>query len=162
VGLFANDARKYCEDAVVPGASRRMLYEVLITQLERQVDQEPGEATIDSLRNKTWMYQTLCAVTSDFEEFQKSDAWFKKGMTSVEHWEKLRPGDAAALGFRATFLHLHGNSLERRRKFVEAMRFRNEALEIRRKLMANPGAEEAIKGNAIAMVADSLESLEQF
>jgi serine/threonine protein kinase len=162
VGLFANDARKYCEDAVVPGDSRRMLYEVLITQLERQVDQEPGEATLDSLRNKTWMYQTLCGVTSDFDEFSKSDDWFKKGLASVDQWEKLRPGDPMALSFRGTFLHLHGASLERRRKFFEARPFHIEALAIRRKLMANPDADGASKANAIAMVADSLDSLEQF
>ena len=162
VGLFANDARKFCEDAVVPGDSRRMLYEVLITQLERQVDQEPGEATLDSLRNKTWMYQTPCGVTSDFDEYQKSDEWFDKGMSSADQWDQLRPGDPAALGFRATFLHLHGASLERRRKFFEARPFHIEALAIRRKLLANADADGAIKGTSMTMVADSLDSLEQF
>src|SRR5206468_11528283 len=73
VGLFANDARQYCEDAMVPGDSRKRLYEVLITQLERQVDQEPGEASIDSLRNKVWMYQTLCSVNHDFGNWSESE-----------------------------------------------------------------------------------------
>ncbi|MBI2804171.1 MAG: serine/threonine protein kinase [Planctomycetes bacterium] len=112
VGLFANDARRYCEDAMVPGDSRRRLYEVLITQLERQVDQEPGEASIDSLRNKVWMYQTLCAVTHDFGQYAESKKWFTKGIASVEQWRKLRPGDPLALGFRAALLNLRANSLK--------------------------------------------------
>jgi serine/threonine protein kinase len=38
VSLFARDARIFCEDAMVPAASRQKLYEVLINQLEKNVD----------------------------------------------------------------------------------------------------------------------------
>jgi len=161
VGLFANDARKYCEDAMVPGESRRRLYEVLITQLERQVEEE-GEASIDSLRNKLWMYQTLCGVTVDFEDHAKAKIWFDRGIKSADQWEKLRPGAIPALSFRATLLHLRGVSLERQRRLLDAKQLFSEALAIRRKLMGNPEADGATAGNSIALVADSLDSLEQF
>jgi serine/threonine protein kinase len=66
VGLFATDARMYCDDAMVPAESRQRLYEVLIKQLERQADEGTSEFTIDGLRNKLFLYQTICAVNNDF------------------------------------------------------------------------------------------------
>jgi tRNA A-37 threonylcarbamoyl transferase component Bud32 len=39
VNLFAVDARAYCEDAIVPGESKKLLYEVLLQNLEKQVDE---------------------------------------------------------------------------------------------------------------------------
>jgi tetratricopeptide (TPR) repeat protein len=162
VGLFANDARRYTEDAVVPAESRRRLYEVLTTQLERQVDQEPGEATIDSLRNKTWMYQTLCSVTLDFYDFPRSEAWFNKGLATVEQWSKLRPDDPLALGFRATLLNLRGNGLKSERKLDAARPVFAEALKIRRKLVGDPDVDVPAKIDALTALADSLDSLDQF
>src|SRR5205807_2644490 len=102
VGLFATDARIYCDDAMVPGPSRTRLYGVLIAQLEKQAEQAAGEATIDALRNKVFLYQTLCEVTLDFNDTGKSGQWFAKGIASADEWEKLKPGDLVALGFRAT------------------------------------------------------------
>ncbi len=162
VGLFANDARKYCEDAMVPGESRRRLYEVLTTQLERQVDQEPGEASIDSLYNKAWMYQTLCAVTHDFGEYGESKKWFDKGLASAAQWEKIRPGDPLALSFRAAFLNVRGRSLTLLKQLDEARRLYTQAMEIRRKLVGDPDVDLPAKVDAISSLADSLDSVEQF
>jgi serine/threonine protein kinase len=162
VGLFANDARRYCEDAVVPAESRQRLFEVLTTQLERQVDQEPGEASIDSLRNKVWMYQTLCAVNHDFGQFDESEIWFDKGMASTAEWEKARPGDPNALAFRATLLNIRANSLVIQKKLDAAKRFHTESLEIRRKLAGNPDVDTAAKVESLAALADSLDSVEQY
>lgn len=162
VGLFANDARQYCEDAVVPNASRQRLFEVLTKQLERQVDQEPGEATIDSLRNKAWMYQTLCTVTSDFGDTFRSTPWFQKGIKTVNDWDKLKPNDPQALAFRAAFLHLNGVNLERQQQPMNAKPFFTEALIIRRRLANNADPGSAGQAKAFAMLADSLESVGQY
>ncbi|MBI1831795.1 MAG: protein kinase [Planctomycetes bacterium] len=162
VGLFANDARQYCEDALVPGESRRRLFEVQITQLEGQIENEPGEATIDSLRNKLLMYQTLCSVNLDFFQLRRSKEAFDKGMTTVEAWEKLRPGDAPALTFRAALLELNGRALEQQKKLADARQNYAESLAIRRKLVGDPDVDLPSKLQSITALADSLDSLEQF
>src|SRR5205823_3901399 len=52
LGLFATDFRLFCEDALVPGEDKARLYERLMTQLERQVIDEPTvEASDDAFRN---------------------------------------------------------------------------------------------------------------
>jgi hypothetical protein len=43
LGLFATDFRVFCEDALVPGERKVMMYEHLIQQLEGQVLEEPQE-----------------------------------------------------------------------------------------------------------------------
>lgn len=162
VGLFATDARMYCEDALVPGQSRAKLYEVLIRQLEKQVEQSSEEATIDALRNKAFLYQTLCAVTRDFGDHGKSEEWFDKGMATLKDWDKLRHDDQPMLSFRATFLYLRGTSLNARRKLDDARTFFLASLQIRRRLAGDPDAETASKTEQIAALADSLDSVEQF
>ena len=41
---------------------------------------ESLRVSIDSLHNKLWMYQTLCAVNHDFGQFDESNKWFDKGL----------------------------------------------------------------------------------
>jgi serine/threonine protein kinase len=59
VSLFARDARVYCDDALVPAESRRQLYELLIAQLEKNVDDRDGPFDEDRVRNKVLMYQQI-------------------------------------------------------------------------------------------------------
>ena len=162
VGLFATDARMYCDDAMVPTDSRKRLYGVLIQQLEKQADQGHGEATIDSLRNKAYMYQTLGAVNSDFGNGDTARANLEKGLATVAQWEKLKPDDATVLGFRATLLHLMGATWERDRKPADAKRNFTEALTIRRRLLDAAQGDALSTASALTSVADTLDGLEQF
>lgn len=162
VGLFANDARRYCEDALVPGDSRIRLYEVLIKQLEEQAEQETGEATLDSLRNKALMYQTLCSVTGDFFQDTKNQIAFDKGIRTVDAWERIRPGDAAARSYRAAFLHLRARVLSQLQKTDDARQYSQQALALRRALVGDPDVELGTKIDNVTALADSLDSLDLY
>jgi hypothetical protein len=78
VGLFANDARVFCEDALVPGASRKALYEVLIAQLEKQVQQDSAEASVDAIRLRLWMYWTISQFHLDLGQTCVARLWNEK------------------------------------------------------------------------------------
>ncbi len=159
LGLFATEGLMYFQDAMVPGESRTRLYGDLIKQLEEQAKKASGEATIDALRNKVYIYQTLCQVTLDFSDYAKSKECFEKGMENLDLWEKDEPGNPLALGYRATFLNLRGNALKAAGKLESANKLFGESLDIRRKLVDDPKVDPV---DALAKVADSLDGLEQF
>jgi serine/threonine protein kinase len=163
VGLFATDARIYCEDAMVPGSSRARLYGVLIKQLEAQAEQA-GEATVDGLRNKAYLYVTLANVQLDFHNPDGSELSVKKGLASVDQWEKLRPNDETMLSFRAALLHTYGNVNLRGRikKPIDADRQLDEALTLRVKLVGDPDTDLPAKVDRLAALSDTLESLNRY
>jgi serine/threonine protein kinase/tetratricopeptide (TPR) repeat protein len=162
LGLFGTDGLAYFQDAVVPGESRTRVYGGLIAQLEEQAKNASGEATVDALRNKVFIYQTLCQVTLDFRDYAKSKECFEKGMEGLDQWEKKEPGNAIALSFRGTLLNLRADGLKAAGKLESANQLYAESLQIREKLVGNPDDDLPAKVDEIARLCDSLDSMEQF
>src|SRR5262245_37506449 len=109
VSLFARDARIFCEDAMVPAGSRQQLYEVLIKQLEKSVDDKDVPFDEDRIRNKILMYQQIAQVNADLgglDRLRKAREWDEKGLALTEQWIKEKPGDPAARSHHAAYVHL--------------------------------------------------------
>jgi serine/threonine protein kinase len=165
VSLFARDARIFCEDAMVPAASREKLYEVLVNQLEKNVDDKDGPFDEDRIRNKILMYQQIAQVNADLgglDRLKKAHEWDEKGLALTEEWLKAKPGDPAARSHRAAYVHLLGVSYQRAGKKKEADALYKEALDIRRELWNNPEYRKRIDrftpGKSYTNLADSLDT----
>jgi serine/threonine protein kinase/tetratricopeptide (TPR) repeat protein len=165
VSLFARDARIFCEDAMVPAASRQQLYEVLINQLEQNVDDKDGPFDEDRIRNKVLIYQQIAQVNADLgglERLKKAREWDEKGLALTEQWLKAKPGDPAARSHRAAYVHLLGVSDDRVGKKKDAAAKYKEALDIRRELWNNPEYRKQIDrftpGKSYTNLADSLDT----
>jgi tetratricopeptide (TPR) repeat protein len=165
VSLFARDARIFCEDAMVPAASRQQLYEVLINQLEKNVDDKDGPFDEDRIRNKILMYQQIAQVNADLggvERLKKAREWDEKGLALTEEWLRNKPGDPAARSHRAAYVHLLGVDDQRVGKKKDADIKYKEALEIRRELWNNPEYRKQIDrftpGKSYTNLADSLDT----
>jgi serine/threonine protein kinase/tetratricopeptide (TPR) repeat protein len=165
VSLFARDARIFCEDAMVPAASRQKLYEVLINQLEKNVDDKDGPFDEDQIRNKILMYQQIAQVNADLgglERLKKAKEWDEKGLALTERWLQAKPGDPAARSHRAAYVHLLGVSYQRAGNKAKADALYKEALEVRRELWNNPDYRKQIDrftpGKSYTNLADSLDT----
>jgi tetratricopeptide (TPR) repeat protein len=165
VSLFARDARIFCEDAMVPAASRQKLYEVLIKQLEKNVDDKDGPFDEDMIRNKILMYQQIAQVNADLggaERLYKAREWDQKGLALTERWLKEKPGDPAARSHRAAYVHLLGVSHQRVGQKAKADAMYKEAFDIRRELWNNPEYRKQIDkftpGKSYTNLADSLDT----
>ena len=165
VSLFARDARIFCEDAMVPAVSRQKLYEVLINQLEKNVDDKEGPFDEDRIRNKILMYQQIAQVNADLgglERLKKAREWDEKGLALTEEWLKNKPGDPAARSHRAAYVHLLGVADQRAGKKKDADVKYKEALDIRRELWNNPEFRKQIDrftpGKSYTNLADSLDT----
>src|SRR5262249_55299916 len=141
VSLFARDARIFCEDAMVPAESRKQLYEVLIAQLEKTVEDKDGSFDEDSIRNKVLMYQQIALVNSDLggvERLKNHGEWLEKGMALTEWWLKAKPGDPAARSHRAAYANYLAVDYQRAGNKAKADAMFKEALDVRRELWNNP------------------------
>src|SRR5262249_46667211 len=163
------DARIFCEDAMVPAGSRQQLYEVLIKQLEKNVDDKDGPFDEDMVRNKILMYQQIAQVNADLggkERIKKAHEWDEKGLALTEKWLEAKPGDPAARSHRAAYVHLLGVSYQRVGDKKKADALYKEALEIRRELWNNPEHRKQIDrftpGKSYTNLADSLDTHKLF
>jgi serine/threonine protein kinase/tetratricopeptide (TPR) repeat protein len=169
VSLFARDARVFCEDAMVPAESRQKLYEVLIAQLEKNVDDRAGPFDEDMIRNKILMYQQIAQVNADLgglERMKKAREWDEKGLALTELWLKAKPGDPAARSHRAAYVHLLGVSYQRSGNKARADAMYKEALDVRRELWSNPEYRRQIDrftpGKSYTNLCDSLDTFHLF
>jgi serine/threonine protein kinase len=165
VSLFARDARVYCEDAMVPAESRQKLYEVLINQLEKNLDDKDGPFDEDMIRNKILMYQQIAQVNADLggmDRLKKAREWDEKGLALTEQWLKAKPGDPAARSHRAAYVHLLGVSHQRAGDKAKADAMYKEALDLRRELWNNPEWRKQIDrftpGKSYTNLGDSLDT----
>jgi serine/threonine protein kinase len=165
VSLFARDARIFCEDAMVPAASRQQLYEVLINQLEKNVDDKGGPFDEDRIRNKILMYQQIAQVNADLggpKRLAKAKEWDEKGLALTEVWLQAKPGDPAARSHRAAYVHLLGVGYQRAGNKAKADALYKEALDARRELWNNPEYRKQIDrftpGKSYTNLADSLDT----
>jgi serine/threonine protein kinase len=162
LGLFATDFRLFCEDALVPGANKTMLYERLIMQLERQVVDAPSEASADAsedtLRNKVWMYQTIAIVYLDTQQLGKAKETIAKGLKGADQWLELKPGDPYARSYRAAMLSLKAD-LESKQDLAGAKALYLETLKLRRELAGNPAVDQFTPGRSLMQLADTLDRL---
>jgi tetratricopeptide (TPR) repeat protein len=165
VNLFARDARVYCEDAMVPAASRQKLYEVLLNQLEKNIDDRDGPFDEDRVRTKVLMYQQIAQVLADLgglERLAKAREWDEKGLALTERWLEAKPGDPAARAHRAAYVHLLGVSYQRVGDKTKADAMYKEALDIRRELWNNPEWRKEVDrftpGKSYTNLCDSLDT----
>jgi serine/threonine protein kinase/tetratricopeptide (TPR) repeat protein len=169
VSLFARDARIFCEDAMVPALSRQQLYEVLIAQLERNVDEQDAPFDEDKVRNKILMYQQIAQVNADLgglERLKKAKEWDEKGLKLTEQWVQAKPDDPAARSHRAAYVHLLGVSYQRVGDKAKADAMYKEALDVRQELWNNPDARKQIDkftpGKSYTNLCDSLDTHHRF
>ncbi|MFO0965621.1 MAG: serine/threonine-protein kinase [Gemmataceae bacterium] len=156
LGLFATDFRGFCEDALVPGASKAKMYEALIEQLESQTAEEGDEATEDALRNKSWLYQTMAIVYLDTQKYDKAGSIIDKGLEATKAWLDLKSGDDYALSFYAAFLSLKGDTTFNEKERTE---YYDKTLELRRKLAHNKAVDQFTPGRSLMQLADTLDKL---
>jgi tRNA A-37 threonylcarbamoyl transferase component Bud32 len=166
VGLFADDARVYCEDALVPGDSRKELFLVLIDHLEKQAEQPSVEAAVDAHRIKAWMYHHLARVYSDLLQIEKSRAAVEKGLQATEEWLRLAPKEEHphARSHRAGLLFLMGNyyAMHGKAKAQQAQDYYRQALAERRELLGQLAVDRFTRGKSITELADSLDAVKEF
>ncbi|MFO0969148.1 MAG: protein kinase [Gemmataceae bacterium] len=162
VSLFARDARIFCEDAMVPAGSRQQLYEVLIKQLEKNVDEKEGAFDEDRIRNKILMYQQIAQVNADLggkERLVKAREWDEKGLALTERWLEAKPGDPAARSQLGVADQRAGDKKKADAKY-------KEALDIRRELWSNPEYRKQIDkftpGKSYTNLCDSLDTHQLF
>jgi serine/threonine protein kinase/tetratricopeptide (TPR) repeat protein len=166
VSLFAKDARVFCEDALVPGESRRMLYEVVIAQLEKSVDDSDGSFDEDNVRNKVLMYQQIGMLHVDLGHDAEAKRWYEKGLQLTERWLEAKPGDPAARGHHAAYLHLLGTIYQRAFNSAKADSLFKEALAIRRDVWSNLDYRKQVDrftpGKSYTNLCDSLDTFYLF
>jgi tetratricopeptide (TPR) repeat protein len=163
LGLFTSDAKTFCDDALVPGDSRVRLYKVLADHLEKQAaNQEAGEASVDTLRNRVWMYQNIAGVWSSLGNSKKAEEYYQKGIEAADHWLKLDPDDAHALSHRAALQFARAAVWESGGRSKLARETSLEVLAVRRKLLDNPQVDQFTPGKSITDLAESLDGLKQY
>jgi tetratricopeptide (TPR) repeat protein/tRNA A-37 threonylcarbamoyl transferase component Bud32 len=162
VNLFAVDARVYCEDAIVPGESKKLLYEVLLQNLEKQVDESDAAFDEDRARQKAILYRQIAEVHLELGRLQKATEWYEKGLRVADQWVNESPGDPAAQSYRALYLQMMGNSYERDGRPDKTRAMHKEALEIRRKLLGNPEVDKLTPGKSYTDLCDSLDTFQLF
>lgn len=163
VGLFATDAKVFCDDALVPGDSRTKLYKVLVDQLEKQAAaQDAGPPSADALRNRAWMYQNIAGVYGSLGNSGKAEGYYLKGIKAADQWLKVEPENAHAQSHRAALLFSLATLWDSMGRRKEAQTRFTEALEVRRKLLDNPEVDQFTPGKSITNLADSLEAMKQF
>jgi tetratricopeptide (TPR) repeat protein len=160
--LFARDARVYCEDAMVPGESRQKLYELLVGQLEKHVDDEDGAFDEDLARNKILMYQLIAQVHEDIGHYRESKEWREKGLKLADRWVAARPDDPAAASHRAVYVHLLGSTYEREGHRDRAKALYQEALQVRRKVLNDPRVDRFTSGKSYYELGESLDTAQLF
>jgi tetratricopeptide (TPR) repeat protein len=162
VTLFAVDARSYCEDAIVPGESKKLLYDVLLKHLKQQV--EVGDAAFDEdrARSKIVLYQQIAIVNVELGNAEEAKKWHRKGLEAANQWVRARPGDPAAESHRAAYLHLVGTNYEWDRDLPKAMVMYKEAFEVRKRLLGNPEVDKFTPGKSYINLADSMDTFKLF
>jgi serine/threonine protein kinase len=160
--LFANDARAYCEDAVVPGESKKQLFEVLLNQLEGLAGEEDKEFNEDKLRARIFLYETVALTQIELARSKDALGVLGKALKLADHWLTVKPNDPGALGRRAAVIHLFGEVHRRLLNDKLAVKYYNEAYEIRKKLLGNEKVERFTPGKTRSDLADSLDGLERW
>jgi serine/threonine protein kinase/tetratricopeptide (TPR) repeat protein len=161
--LFATDARTFCEDAMVPGVSRRKLYDLLAVQLEKQAAAgEDREFSDDVARSRIFMYEAVALAQIELGRIPEAETSLKKGLELADQWVAARPDEPGALSRRASVLHLFGITNDRRRNFNLAQRYFTEAYEIRKQLVGNEKVERFTPAKTRTDLADSLDDLKRF
>jgi tetratricopeptide (TPR) repeat protein len=163
-GLFANDAVAYCDDALVPGESKKELLLVLVNHLEKQVQQGADEETLDACRVKAWLYQNLAGVYENLLQIDKAGEAVNKGLEAMELWLRLSPDDPHALSHKAGLLHHKGAvlSMSGPARAREAQEYFAEALALRRQLLGDPRVDRFTPGKSREDLAVSLEQAGEY
>ncbi len=161
--LFANDARAYCEDAMVPGESKRALFGVLADQLDAlAAGAEEKEFNEDKIRARIFLHETVALVQLELARSVDAEKNLRKALKLADRWLTAKPGDPAALGRRAAVVHLLGVSNTRLFRVKIADEHYKTALEIRQKLLGNAQVERFTPGKTRMDLADSLDALERW
>jgi serine/threonine protein kinase len=161
--LFANDVRTYCDDAIVPGASKQKLFEVLLGQLEALAAADPDkEFNEDKIRARVFLYETVALTQMELGQNGKAGPILAKALKLTDEWLAARPGDPGALGRRAAVLHLLGESNRRLLNEPVAVKYLTEAYEIRKLLLGNAQVERFTPAKTMMDLGDSLDALERW
>src|SRR5262249_55962377 len=79
--LFANDARTYCEDALVPGASKQKLFGVLADQLDAlAASGDEKEFDEDKFRAHIFLHETVALTEIELGRNVKAEESLKKAL----------------------------------------------------------------------------------
>jgi serine/threonine protein kinase/tetratricopeptide (TPR) repeat protein len=161
--LFATDARTFCEDALVPGVSRRKLYSLLADQLEQQAAAgEDREFSVDLARSRVFMYEAVASAQMELGRVPEDLQTLGKALQLADRWVAERPDDPSALSRRASVLQLFGVAHQNRLNVKEARRYFTEAYEIRKELLGDEKVERFTPAKTRLDLADSLDSLKRF
>jgi serine/threonine protein kinase len=161
--LFANDARTYCEDAMVPGDSKDKLFDVLLDQLEAQAAaRDVEEFNVDKIRARIFLYETVALTKIELGRTVMAEPSLTKALKLADEWIAAKPDDPGALGRRAAVLHLFGVIHTRRLNAAVAEKYYLESYEIRKKLLGNEKVERFTPGKTRMDLADSLDALERW
>jgi hypothetical protein len=161
--LFANDVRAYCEDALVPAASKQKLFEEVLRNIEAlaAADREV-EFNEDKIRARIFLYETVALAQLELGRSLEMRKPLTKALKLADEWLAARPDDPGALGRRAAVLQLFGELERRRLNEVDAIKYFTEALDIRKQLLDNPQVERFTPAKTKMDLADSLEALERW
>jgi serine/threonine protein kinase len=178
LGLAMKEIRDLAEDAMVPAEQRTKVLANMIVELQKQVDDNAPTDTIDSVRNNSFLYTVLANAEdesardddqSTWHHAEKARSWCDKGLTMVDHWLTLAPGDPLALSRRASLLQIVGSTISHKAATGDKKtkdEYFAEALEIHRKLAGDPEAVKIVDqftpGKAKSELAGSLENAELF
>jgi hypothetical protein len=161
--LFANDARTYCEDAMVPDQSKKLLFDTVLHQLDRLADADVGkEFNEDKTRANIFLYETVALTDIELGRTVLAEPSLSKALKLADKWLSVKLDDPGALGRRAAVLHLFGVMNTRRLNADAADKYYRESLEIRQKLLGNQKVERFTPAKTISDLADSLDALERW
>jgi tRNA A-37 threonylcarbamoyl transferase component Bud32 len=136
--LFAEDFNTYCNDAMVPGASKNKLYENLRAQLERQLaDDGDKEFNADKAWFRISQYRSAAMAQIETGRSRQAQNTLQQALKLADQWVAARPGDPVALRDRSTILRLFALSNRNLLNLEAAQRYFAEALEILDKLWAD-------------------------
>lgn len=161
--LFALDARDYCEDAIVPGPSKRQLFNVLATQLDA-LAAGPEEKVFneDKWRARIFLRETVALTQLELGRANDARKQLDMALKLADRWLDERPGDPAAQARRAAVLHLLGETNRRLLNPPVAVKYFQEAYEIRKTLLGNAAVERFTPGKTRSDLADSLDALQRW
>ncbi|HZZ80887.1 MAG TPA: serine/threonine-protein kinase, partial [Gemmataceae bacterium] len=161
--LFAIDARAYCEDAMVPGASKQKLFDVVLRQLEEQAAaRADSEFNVDKVRARIFLYETVALIDIELRRPGTALKILEPARKLADEWLAIRPEDPAALARRAAVLHEMGTASRSLRNLKAAQEQFQQAYEIRKKLLGNEQVERFTPAKTIIDLADSLDALERW
>jgi serine/threonine protein kinase len=161
--LFANDVRTYCEDAMVPVASKQKLFEEVLRNIEALAAADrDAEFNEDKIRARIFLYETVALTQMEVSRSAEAGPVLTKALKLADDWLAAKPGDPGALGRRAAVLHLLGEIHRRNLNDQDAVKYFTEALDIRKQLLGNAKVERFTPGKTRMDLADTLEALERW